>query len=94
MTSDDLQELFSQTLQGKYEDQDRIHEAIKVLRRSDEASRKGREASIYSDIRPGDWLKNIEGLEAHDVFLSFHKPPYHVRNLEQLEPRSASNIAS
>jgi len=54
---------------------DRIHEAIKVLRKADAASRKGRETGIYSDIQPGDWFPMIEALEAHDVFLAFHKDP-------------------
>jgi hypothetical protein len=50
---------------------DRIHEAFKVLRRAEEASRRGRETGIYTDISPGDWFPIVEALEAHDVFDAF-----------------------
>jgi len=54
---------------------DRIHEAIKILRRAKEASRKGHETGIYIDIRPQDWFPIIEALEAHDVLTAFHNEP-------------------
>ena len=54
---------------------DRVHEAIKILRKADEASRKGHETGIYSDIQPGDWFPIIEALEAHDVFTAFQNEP-------------------
>src|SRR6185437_7455522 len=54
---------------------DRIHAAIRVLRRAEDVSRKGRETGIYSDIEPGDWFAVIEALEAHDVFLAFQNDP-------------------
>ena len=54
---------------------DRIHAALKVLRRAEEVSRKGRETGIYSNIQPGDWFAVIEALEAHDVFLAFQNDP-------------------
>lgn len=54
---------------------DRIHEAFKILRRAEEASRKGNETGIYSDIHPGDWFPIIEALEAHDVFTAFQNDP-------------------
>jgi len=50
---------------------DRVHEAIKMLRKADAASRKGRETGIYSDIQPREWFPIIEALEAHDVLLAF-----------------------
>jgi hypothetical protein len=50
---------------------DRIHHAFSVLRRAEEASRKGRETGVYSDVQPGDWFPVIEALEAHDVLLAF-----------------------
>jgi hypothetical protein len=50
---------------------DRIHEAFKILRKAEEASRKGHETGIYSDIQPADWFLMIEALEAHDVFTAF-----------------------
>jgi hypothetical protein len=51
---------------------DRIHEAFKVLRKADEASRKGRETGIYTDIPAGDWFPLVEAVEAHDIFAAFH----------------------
>jgi hypothetical protein len=54
---------------------DRVHEAFKVLRRAEEASRKGRETGIYSYIKPEDWFSITEALEAHDVFTAFHDDP-------------------
>jgi hypothetical protein len=54
---------------------DRIHEAFKALRRAEEASRKGQETGIYSDIKPGDWFAIIEALEALDVFTAFDNDP-------------------
>ena len=54
---------------------DRIHEAFKVLRRAEEASRKGHETGIYVDIRPGDWFPVVEALEAHDIFAAFRNDP-------------------
>jgi hypothetical protein len=50
---------------------DRIHEAFKVLRKAEEASRKGQETGIYSEIQSGDWFQIIEALDAHDVFTAF-----------------------
>jgi len=50
---------------------DRIHEAFKILRKAEYASRKGKETGIYSDIQPGDWFLITEALEAHDVFVTF-----------------------
>jgi len=50
---------------------DRIHEAFKVLRKAEEASRRGRETGNYVDISPGDWFPIVEALEAHDVFTAF-----------------------
>jgi hypothetical protein len=54
---------------------DRLHEAFKVLRRAEDASRKGRETGIYIDISPGDWFPIVEALEAHDVFAAFQNDP-------------------
>src|SRR5215469_711210 len=50
---------------------DRIHEAIKILRKADEASRNGRETGSYIGIQPQDWFPIVEALEAHDVFTAF-----------------------
>lgn len=50
---------------------DRLHRAFEVLRKADEASRRGIETGIYSDIEPGDWFPIIEALEAHDIFTAF-----------------------
>lgn len=50
---------------------DRIHEAFKVLRKAEEASRRGRETGIYTNIQPEDWFPMIESLEAHDIFTAF-----------------------
>lgn len=54
---------------------DRIHEAIKVLRKADAESRKGRETGIYTVIQPREWFPIIEALEAHDVLLAFQNGP-------------------
>jgi len=54
---------------------DRIHEAFKILRKAEEASRKGRETQTYIDIQPKDWFPIIEALEAHDVFTAFQNEP-------------------
>lgn len=54
---------------------DRIHEAFKILRKAEEASRGGRETGIYTDIQPGDWFPIIESLEAHDIFTAFKTEP-------------------
>jgi hypothetical protein len=54
---------------------DRIHHAFSILRRAEEASRRGRETGVYSDVQPGDWFPVIEALEAHDVFLAFQNDP-------------------
>jgi hypothetical protein len=54
---------------------DRVHEAFKVLRKANDASRKGRETGNYSEIQPGDWFPVIEALEAHDVLLAFQNDP-------------------
>jgi hypothetical protein len=54
---------------------DRIHEAFKILRKAEEASRKGRETGAYIDIQPKDWFPIIEALEAHDVFTAFKNDP-------------------
>lgn len=54
---------------------DRIHEAFKILRRADQASREGHETGTYSYIQPGDWFLIMEALEAHDVFTAFQNDP-------------------
>jgi hypothetical protein len=54
---------------------DRIHHSFSVLRRAEEASRKGHETGVYSDVQPGDWFPVIEALEAHDVLLAFQNDP-------------------
>lgn len=54
---------------------DRIHEAFKVLRRADKASRKGRDTGIYSDIQREDWFAIVEALEAFEVYIAFHNDP-------------------
>ena len=54
---------------------DRIHHSFSVLRRAEEASRKGRETGVYSEVQPGDWFPVIEALEAHDVLLAFQNDP-------------------
>ena len=54
---------------------DRIHEAFKILRNAEEASRKGQETGVYIDIQPEDWFPIIEALEAHDVFTAFQNEP-------------------
>jgi hypothetical protein len=54
---------------------DRIHEAFKVLRKAEELSRKGQQTGEYADILPGDWFPVVEALEAHDVFAAFENDP-------------------
>ncbi len=54
---------------------DRIHEAFKILRKAEVASRRGHETGIYTDIQPEDWFPIIESLEAHDVFTAFQNEP-------------------
>jgi hypothetical protein len=54
---------------------DRIHQAFKILRKAEEASRRGRETGTYTDIQPEDWFPLIESLEAHDVFTAFQNDP-------------------
>ncbi len=54
---------------------DRIHEAFKVLRKAEKASRRGHETGVYTDIHPKDWFPIIESLEAHDVFNAFQNEP-------------------
>src|SRR5665213_2391047 len=54
---------------------DRIHNAIEVLKRQDKLSRKGQQTGKYADILPGDWFPVIEALEAHDVFAAFENDP-------------------
>lgn len=54
---------------------DRIHQAFKVLRRADVASRQGRETGRYAYIRPEDWFLIIEALEAYEVFSAFRNDP-------------------
>jgi hypothetical protein len=51
---------------------DRIHEAIKVLRRAEEASQRGRETGVYEEIQAGDWFPLVEAVEAHDILAAFH----------------------
>ena len=50
---------------------DRMHGAFKVLRKAEEASRRGQETGIYTNIQPEDWFPIIESLEAYDVFTAF-----------------------
>lgn len=50
---------------------DRLHQAFKILKIAEGASRKGRETGVYSDIQPGHWFPLIETLEAHDVLCAF-----------------------
>jgi hypothetical protein len=52
---------------------DRIHEAFKIVRLADEASRRGNETGIYTDIRPEHWFPLIEALEASEIFRTFEK---------------------
>ena len=47
----------------------------RLLRKADNASRKGRETGIYIDISPEDWFPIVEALEAHDVFIAFRNDP-------------------
>jgi hypothetical protein len=54
---------------------DRIHEAFKVLRKAEEASRRGRETEIYTNISPEDWFPIVEALEAYEVFTAFRNDP-------------------
>lgn len=54
---------------------DRIHEAFKILRKAEEASRKGRKTGDYRYIQGEDWFPIIEALEAHDVFTAFQNEP-------------------
>ena len=54
---------------------DRLHQAFKVLRAAEEASRRGHETGVYTDIHPGHWFPIIESLEAHDVFSAFQNEP-------------------
>lgn len=58
---------------------DRIHEAIKVLRKADEASRKGRETGIYSDIQPGDCSQLSKLWKRMTSFFPFTRPTAHDR---------------
>jgi hypothetical protein len=50
---------------------DRIHEAIRVLRKAEKLSHIGQQTGEYADILPGDWFAIVEALEAHDVFAAF-----------------------
>jgi hypothetical protein len=50
---------------------DRLHQAFKILAMAEEASRRGRETGVYSDIQPDHWFPIIEALEAHDVLCAF-----------------------
>ena len=50
---------------------DRLHQAFKILALAEEASRRGRETGVYSDIQPDHWFPIIEALEAHDVLCAF-----------------------
>jgi hypothetical protein len=50
---------------------DRVHEAIRVLRRADRVSQEGVRTGEYSDIQPQDWFLMAEAAEAHSVFMSF-----------------------
>lgn len=50
---------------------DRIHKAFNILRRADEASRRGHETGKFTDIGPDDWFGIVEALEANDVFAAF-----------------------
>ncbi len=54
---------------------DRVHEAFKILRKAEEASRKGRETGVCINVQPEDWFPIIEALEAHDVFTAFQNEP-------------------
>jgi hypothetical protein len=54
---------------------DRIHQAVQVLGRAEEASRRGQETGEYTEIQPRDWFPVIEALEAHDVFMAFRDDP-------------------
>lgn len=56
---------------------DRIHKAFKVLRKAEEASRRGQETGIYTNIQPEDWFPIIESLEAYDVFTAFKNDTSH-----------------
>jgi len=38
---------------------DRIHEAFKILRKAEVASRRGHETGIYTDIQPEDCLSGF-----------------------------------
>jgi len=51
---------------------DRIHAAFNVLRRAEEAIRRGHETGVFTNISPADWFPMVEALEAHDVFTAFH----------------------
>ena len=57
---------------------DRLHQAFKILSMAEEASRRGRETGVYSDIQPDHWFPIIEALEAHDVICAFEsdRSPY------------------
>ncbi len=48
-----------------------MHQAFKLLRRAEAASRQGRETGVFSHIQPTHWFPIIEALEAHDVLCAF-----------------------
>jgi hypothetical protein len=54
---------------------DRIHQALKWLRKAAEASQRGRETGNFTRIEPRDWFFMVEALEAHNVFRAFRDDP-------------------
>jgi len=51
---------------------DRIHQAFQVLRKAEEASRRGHATGVYSEIQPEDWFPIVEALEACNIYTAFH----------------------
>jgi hypothetical protein len=54
---------------------DRIHQAFKVLRIAEQASRRGHATGVYTDIKPNHWFPLIEALEAYEVLCAFEDDP-------------------
>ncbi len=52
---------------------DRIHQALSVVRMADEATRKGHETGQYSRLQSEHLFPLVEAVEAHDIFCVFEK---------------------
>ena len=52
---------------------DRIHQALSVVRMAQEATRKGQETGKYSRLQPEHLFPLVEAVEAHDIYHAFEK---------------------